>query len=539
MYRSIRIASRKADAVAIVLLDSQKTVPAGYAGLDRELGGAITEALKRPEFAAKLGSVTTLYPAKGAARLFIVGLGDGKQLTQAVRIAASKLVCSTFNSRVESLRFVVTPALEGKSFDNEVIGSAIGEGLVLGNFEFDAFKGTVNAKKKAKDKNKPRVDDLSVEIEAPLRDAADQGRLVSESANMARTLSATPPNVANPKYLVEYAKKMAKEVGLKCNIIDYEAAKKLGMGGLVSVGAGGSEKPAMICLEWKGKSSEFRVRSSELKRKAAGLNSELRNENSELGTPNSELSGPILLVGKAITFDTGGYSIKPMPSMCGMKYDKSGGMTVLAAMHAIAKLKLPGHVVGLVPTAENMIDEDAYRPNDIITFFNGVTCEITNTDAEGRLILADALAYGCKTYKPRAVIDLATLTGAVVIALGNQCAGAFVNDDDLHRRLFDAAERTGERLWHLPLWEEHKDYMKGHHSDLVNSGIREAGSIQGAAFLSYFVARDGDFEKNEKVPWAHLDIAGTADMDRDTPLFPKGPTGFGVRLLVRAVEMWD
>lgn len=506
MYRSIRFAAAKSDTFAIAVLDSQKKLPARYAALDAQVGGAISAAMARTEFSAKQGAITTLYPAKGAARVFIVGLGKGERIADAVRIASSKLVNAAYNARVSSLSLLLLPALKDDA-DTQAIGTAIGEGMTLGNFEFVQYKGTVGAK--ANKNGKPKVTDLTVTIEKELQKAAASGGVVSESANLARTLAATPPNVANPKYLCDFAKKMAKEVGLSCKIIDNEQAKKLGMGGLTSVGAGGSEKPALICLEWKGKG---KVRAPD--------------------------SGPVLLVGKAITFDTGGYSIKPMPGMLGMKYDKSGGMTVLGAMHAIAKLKLPIHVVGLVPAAENMIDEDAYRPNDIITFFNGVTCEITNTDAEGRLVLADALAYGCKMYKPSAVIDLATLTGAVVVALGVHCAGAFINDDELHTRLFDAADRTGERLWHLPLWEEHKDYMKGHHSDLVNSGIREAGAIQGAAFLSYFVAKDGDFEKNEKIPWAHIDIAGTADLEREVGLFGKGPTGFGVRLLVRALEQW-
>jgi leucyl aminopeptidase len=223
-----------------------------------------------------------------------------------------------------------------------------------------------------------------------------------------------------------------------------------------------------------------------------------------------------------------------------MKYDKCGGMAVIGAMHAIARLKLPMRVVGLIPAAENMVDERAYRPNDILTMTNGVTVEVTNTDAEGRLILADALAYGCQHYKPRAVIDLATLTGGVVVALGSACAGAFVNDADLRTHLFDAAEASGERLWHLPLWDEHKKLIKGTHSDIVNSAaVREAHPIQGAAFLSYFVAKDGDFKKKDPVPWAHLDIAGVVEAkgNNGSPL-PKGPTGFGVRLLVRAIESW-
>ncbi len=529
MYRSIRFAAAKSDTFAIALRDDHQSLPAGYEALDRQLGGAIRDAIARPELSTKPGAVTTLYPSQGAARLFIVGLGKASRPLDAARLAGTKLVAAAFNAKVKFLSLLLLPALD-EAVDAEAVGAALGEGVTLGNFEFTGYKGARNSGKK-----KSAPIDLTLSPDKALLKAAAHGAMVSESANLARTLAATPPNVANPKYLCDFAAKMAKQVGLSCKIIDNHQAKKLGMGGLTAVGAGGSEKPALICLEWKPKSSGFRVPGSELKK---GTRSDV-SSNSERATRNSKLSpGPVLLVGKAITFDTGGYSIKPMPGMLGMKYDKSGGMTVLGAMHAIARLKLPIHVVGLVPAAENMIDEDAYRPNDIITFCNGVTCEITNTDAEGRLVLADALAYGCKTYKPRAVIDLATLTGAVVVALGVHCAGAFVNDEDLHRRLFDAAERTGERLWHLPLWDEHKDYMKGHHSDLVNSGIREAGAIQGAAFLSHFVAKDGDFEKNAPVPWAHIDIAGTADMDREVGPFPKGPTGFGVRLLVRALEQW-
>ncbi len=400
MYRSIRFAAGKTDTFAIALLDSQKELPGGYASLDAQVGGAISAAMARAEFSAKQGAITTLYPTKGAARVFIVGLGKGERIADAVRIASSKLVNVAYGARVDALSLHVLPALKDDA-DAQAIGAAIGEGMTLGNFEFVSFKGTVHAK--SKKNSKPKVTDLLVTLEKELQKPAVTGGVVSESANLARTLAATPPNVANPKYLCDFAKKMAKEVGLSCKIIDNEQAKKLGMGGLTSVGAGGSEKPALICLEWKGKEKGLGPRA-----KGLGKNSTA----SDLGPRPSSL-GPVLLVGKAITFDTGGYSIKPMPGMLGMKYDKSGGMTVLGAMQAIAKLKLPIHVVGLVPTAENMIDEDAYRPNDIITFFNGVTCEITNTDAEGRLVLADALAYGCKTYKPRAVIDLATLTGAV------------------------------------------------------------------------------------------------------------------------------
>jgi len=213
-------------------------------------------------------------------------------------------------------------------------------------------------------------------------------------------------------------------------------------------------------------------------------------------------------------------------------------MAVIGAMHAMASLKLPVRVVGLIPTAENMISEKAYRPGDIITMHNGVTVEVVNTDAEGRLILADALAYGCKKYKPSAVIDVATLTGGVVVALGGHCAGVFCEDENLRKQLLAAAEDTGERLWRLPLWDEHREQLKGTHGDIVNSAGREGHPIQGAAFLSYFIDPK-DPTALPKQPWAHLDIAGVAEVKgSEHPLYAKGPTGFGVRLLTRLIEQW-
>ena len=525
MYESIRVVksavTKSSPAVAVMLLDSQKSLPAGYAALDAKLGGAIGNAIARTEFSAARGTVTTVYPAKGADRLYIVGLGDGKRLSEAVRIASGKLLAAAWNARLSAIDLHLCPALKGHaSFNLEAVGSAVGEGVTLANFEFVTFKGAAKDQGKSDSAagggnnggnggngNKPKVKTLTVSVEPALFEAASRGCVVAESQNLTRTLAATPPNVANPNYLAAFCRTMAKQVGLTCTVIDAKQAKKLGMGGLCAVGQAGSTPPCMIVLEWKGGQAKG--------------------------------SGPLLLVGKAITFDTGGYSLKPSDSQTTMKYDKCGGAAVIGAMHAIARLKLPQRVVAVIAAAENMVDQNAYRVQDIIQFHNGVTCEVTNTDAEGRLVLADALSYGCAKYKPRAVVDLATLTGGVVIALGSLCAGAFVNDTALREHLFDAAEHTDERLWHLPMWDEYKELMKGHHADLINSSpVREAHPIQGAVFLSYFVAKDGDFKKKELVPWAHLDIAGVSDRKSDGPLYQRGPTGYGVRLLVRAVQAW-
>ena len=257
------------------------------------------------------------------------------------------------------------------------------------------------------------------------------------------------------------AKKIAKQCGLKCKIISYTAAKELGLGGIVNVGKGSLEKPCLIILEH---------------------------------TPGRGAKKPgehLCLVGKTITYDTGGYSLKISNGMRGMKYDKNGGVGVLGAMEAIANLNVPTRVTAILPCAENMVSSNAYRPDDIIEMYNGVTVEVTNTDAEGRLVLADGLAWACKHIKPTAIVDMATLTGGVVVALGSFCAGLWCNDPRLKKLLQSAAKETGERIWELPLWEDHRNYMRAKHADLHNSApARGAHPIQGAAFLSFFVDED-------------------------------------------------
>jgi leucyl aminopeptidase len=268
---------------------------------------------------------------------------------------------------------------------------------------------------------------------------------------------------------------------------------KLGMGGIMAVGGGSATPPRMIVMEHK---------ASRKKRK------------------------PLLAVGKAITFDTGGISIKSADKMGRMIYDKCGAMAVLGFMYAVARLQLDVPVVGILSSAENTLSGRAYRPGDILKLYNGVTVEVTNTDAEGRLVLGDALAWGIETYKPAEVVDLATLTGGVIVALGSTMAGVMSNSDALVAELQAASDRAGEKFWRLPLNDDHRDYIKSNHADIVNSGGREGHPLQGGAFLSFFVPRDNS------VPWAHLDIAGVADTDKDLPYYGKGATGWGVRTLV-------
>ncbi|MCC7193356.1 MAG: leucyl aminopeptidase [Phycisphaeraceae bacterium] len=527
MYRRIAHApSRPGNAFAIALFEKPAALPTGYVALDRKSGGVISAAIKRAEFSAARGNLTTLYGADDPnQRIFVLGLGEREKFNpEVLRIGVAKLVRAAFAAKIERLELQILVGLEGK-LDPDPAGRAIGDALAIANFDFDAFRGTAG---KSNDVKAPPAKplELMVSTERTAADGLERGLRIGESVNLARTLAATPPNVAHPQYIVNFAKEMAREVGLQCTIIDAEKAKSLKMGGLLAVGAAGSRPPAMIVLEWKGQGSKSKAQSD-------------KNRGRETAHGNKPAAmGPLLLVGKAITFDTGGVSIKPAENMDKMKYDKCGGMAVLGAMHAIARLKIPQPVVGIVPVAENMLGENAYRPGDILTHHNGVTSEILNTDAEGRLILADALAYGTKTYQPRAVIDLATLTGACVVALGTVCAGAFCGNQAFRSHLFDAAEYTGERLWHMPLWDEHRQQIKGTHGDILNAGGREAGACTAAAFLSFFIEPDGP-RKLPDLPWCHLDIAGVADVKADSSLFLKGPTGFGVRLLVRAIETLD
>jgi leucyl aminopeptidase len=276
----------------------------------------------------------------------------------------------------------------------------------------------------------------------------------------------------------------------------------MGMGGMLAVGSGSTETPPrMIAIEYRGGARKGGTRGR-----------------------------PLLVVGKAITFDTGGISIKPAEKMGRMIYDKSGGMAVLGLMLALAKLKLPVTVIGILAAAENHISGKAYRPGDILKMYNGVTVEVTNTDAEGRLVLGDALAWGVETYGPAAAVDLATLTGGVVTALGRSMAGLMSTSDALADELTFAGQRAGEKMWRLPLGEEQREQIKSEHADIINAAGREAHPLQGGAFLSHFVP-EGD-----KLPWAHLDIAGVADTEKETALYGKGSTGWGVRTLVEWVR---
>lgn len=478
MYAPIHVRSAARTAVTVVFTTSgAKGLPRGH-GADAATARALEAALARPGFRGDAGEV-----AVAAPRALLVGLGAADGIDAARwRLAGAGLVRAL--ERIGAKAASLLPA--GLGSDHAAAGRAIGEGIGLATWRFDRFDGAAT-------KKDPACGALSVSSpDAALRGGLKLGLLMADCANETRRLAATPPNVCNPSWVAKESRRLAKGAGLGCRVITWAEAQRLGMGGLVNVGRGSTVKPCMVILEHK--------------------------------PPRPRKGVRLALVGKTITYDTGGYSLKISNGMKGMKYDGNGGYAVLGAMLAIAARKLPVHVVALLAVAENMVSGDAYRPDDVITPMNGVTVEVTNTDAEGRLVLADALAYACRKVKPTAIVDVATLTGGVVVALGSWCAGMFCNDDPLRERIESAADETGEKVWRLPLWEAHRDFMRAKHADVWNSGPKRDGHpIQGAAFLSYFV--------DEEIPWAHLDIAGTSVADSDGPLGIAGPTGFGARLL--------
>ena len=445
-------------------------------------------AVSAASFRAELGETTAASDGS-----IIVGLGKKADFNA----KSARTVCARLVRGLERMKVAKVHLAFGSIFgarETQEFAQAIGEGMGLANWRVDMFDGKATQRA-------PRAGSLAIDAgDGKFGEGFARGLEIAASVNEARRIAATPPNICTPTWFAGEAKKLARATGLSFKVISFADAKKLGMGGIVAVGQGSDEKSLIAILEYKPKRVSAKARGQTL-----------------------------ALVGKTLTYDTGGYSLKVNNGMKGMKYDKCGGAAVFGAMHAIAHAKLPIHVVALFPAAENMVSSNAYRPDDIITMYNGTTVEVTNTDAEGRLVLADAISYGCEKYKPTAMVELSTLTGGVVTALGSWSAGYFCDDAKLRDAIESSAERSGEKVWRLPLWKEHKDHMKSQHADIINSNpSRLAHPIQGAAFLDFFVDRN--------VPFAHIDIAGVANSEAASDLCVAGPTGYGVRLLVDLVE---
>lgn len=477
--------------------------PGGAAGaVDRALDGALSEVLADGDFSGKKGEVFWLRTRGklGAKRVLLIGLGPSERFSADVVREVSAVAARVAKSLPELTALAHGAGIGG--LDPQLAAQATVEGTLLGLYRFEKFKKPEEPIKL----ERLRIVEHSAEKIEQLKRGAQQGQIIADSVCLARDLANEPGQSLTPRELARRAQELAQELGLRCEVFDEKILEQMGMGGILAVGKGSDEPPRLIVLEYN----------------PHPIPPPLRERGQGEGRP-------IVLAGKGITFDSGGISIKPREGMEAMKYDMSGAAAVLGVMRAVARLKLPISVVGLVAAAENLPSGKALKPGDVIRISNGKTVEVTNTDAEGRLVLSDALVYA-QRYNPQAVIDVATLTGACTIALGKEAAGLFSNDESLAQKIQKAAQQTGERVWPLPLYEEYKEIIKSEIADIKNSANKgpQAGASIGAIFLKEFV----------NYPWAHLDIAGVA-YDVESRLYhAKGATGYGVRLLMQLLQDW-
>ena len=442
----------------------------------------VERAVATGDYKGKKDETLLVYGGGKAQRILLVGIGKANEITRSsIRRAAAIAARRVRSLGTKSFSLAVTKEARGSLGAGELAQVLI-EGAAQGGWQFTELK-------KQPEDPKPDLESVELVIEAADKEQAERGRRIGDAIAagylFTRNLQMLPGNVCTPSYLAEQAQKLATAHGFKVTVLDKAQIKKEGMGALLAVAQGSAEEPRFIVLEYQGGSG-----------------------------------APIALIGKGVTFDSGGISIKPAANMEDMKFDKSGATAVLGAFEVLGRLKPKLNVVGLIPATENLPSGTAIKPGDVVKSHLGKTIEIINTDAEGRLILCDALSYA-RRFKPVAVIDAATLTGAVVVALGHHAIGMLGNDEPLLAEVRDAGERAGERCWPLPLWDEYRELLKSDVADVKNSGGRAAGTIAGAWFLREFV--DG-------FPWVHLDIAGTAYLEGEGVSHAKGPTAIGVRL---------
>jgi leucyl aminopeptidase len=465
----------------LVVAVARGELPGSLAAVDKAAGGAIGRVYASGDFAGRRDETAVVYGVGAAARVLLVGIGNGEQgRAAAIRRAAAIGAKRARMIGVGSAAFYLTPEARGAVSPQDA-AQAVAEGLPFGAWQYTDLKRPPEERKDPLVEVAILAPDQTGEAEAGHR----IGAAIAAGQSVTRGVQMLPGNFCTPAMLAEHAREIAQRHGHEITVLDRAAIVQEGMHALMAVAQGSAEEPRFIALEYKGSSA-----------------------------------APVVLVGKGVTFDTGGISIKPAQSMEDMKFDMSGAAAVLGTFEMLGRLKPKVHVVGLIPSAENMPSGTAFKPGDVVGSHFGKTIEVVNTDAEGRLLLADALSYA-RRYKPACVLDAATLTGAVVIALGHTAIGLMGTDDALLEEVRAAADRAGERAWPLPLWDEYRELIKSDIADVKNSGGRAAGTITAGWFLREFV---------EGYPWVHLDIAGTAYSDREDATRVKGPTGIGVRL---------
>ncbi len=485
------LAEIKTQVIILAMCEDEKELKSLARIVDDKTQGIITEVVKNDDFKGKLSQTTLLYTRNRlpSPRVLLLGLGKKGELTlDKIRGAYARAMQTLRGLGVKDAATAID--FEIPQMAEEKIAAAITEGALLGLYQFTPYK-TVGRD----DIKEMRQLDIVVgeAIFLQVRNEIKKAKVITDAVCFARDLISAPSNEMTPSMMAERARLVAKRKDVSCTVLDKGKMKALGMNALLGVASGSHEPPKFIILEYTG---------------------------------GKKGAAPIALVGKGLTFDSGGISIKPAEKMDEMKTDMSGGAAVMAAVMAAADLQLPINLVGLIPATENMPGGSAYKPGDILKSYSGKTIEVLNTDAEGRLILADALAYALK-YKPAAIIDIATLTGACVVALGEDVIGMLGTDEKLKADIKKASEATGELVWELPLWDLYSELIKSDIADFKNTGGRNAGTITAAAFLSKFV---GD------CPWVHLDIAGPAWSTKDKPYIPKGAAGVTVRLLTEFLQ---
>ena len=484
----------EADVLVVNLFEGVKSPGGATGAVDAALGGQISALIETGDFTGKFKEVRTLYPfgKLKAKRVLIVGLGEQVEfnLTRARSVAAvaARAVrdydANTFATIVHGAGTGNLPADESAQM--------LVEGTLLGLYRMKTLK--VNQSQETlqemiiAEQDATKFDSIQKGIEI--------GRAIAEGTNFARDLINEPANTLTPARLAEHAVEIATRHGLGITVLGDDEMRDLGMNALLSIGQGSVEPSRLIVMHYNGNPSSEEV---------------------------------LAVIGKGITFDTGGYTLKPAGSMETMKTDMGGAGAVLGAMDAIARLKPKANIIAVIPSAENMVSGNAVKPGDVVVSMNGKSIEIVNTDAEGRVVLADAITYAIRKCGATKLVDIATLTGAISVALGRQMCGLFSNDTDFASEVKEAFHRTGERVWELPLVEEYRSAYSSQVADMKNAGTRDGGSITAALILSEFV---------ENTPWVHLDIAGVArDLDGGSELSTKGATGFGVRTLVELAHM--
>ena len=481
-----------ADAHAVCLYSDKKLLKAVQARLAKTFGPEAALPLSTGDFRAKPGELAVVYlaGARRVRRLILAGLGESSKATLETFRRSSGVVAKKARS-LNARRLAIE--LPTTQIDRREAVVAFAEGAILGLYRYDKYKT------KSHDDNSRALERImfcSAEraVASVGNAAVREASILAEATQSARDLSNAPGNEIYPETLARHARRSGRRFGYRVTALGREAMARLSMGGVLGVAQGSAREPRFLILEYGARTKK-----------------------------------PVVLVGKGVTFDTGGISIKPSSGMSEMKMDMSGAAAVIGAFEAVARLRLPVHVIGLIPAVENMPGGNALRPGDIIRHHNGKTSEVEDTDAEGRLILADALAYAAR-YSPSAVIDLATLTGACIVALGHHVSGLMGNDDGLIAALRASGEKTYERVWQLPLYDEFERQIKSDVADVKNLGGRWAGAITAGLFLKRFI---GDYR------WAHLDIAGPATRPESSEYIPKGASGVGVRLLVEFLKTWS